>query len=358
MLPKLYIDLNAIAHNYELCKNFAQNTKIAAVVKNNAYGLGAIKVTQKLYKEQNCRCFFVAYATEGAAIRPIAPKADIYLLNGFDKKDASLIEKFALTPVLSSLEQYKEWIKADVSTIKPALQIESGLHRLGVSYEQALTLSDAQRNQFGLILSHLACADEQNNLFNEQQRKELNRFKSLFPNALFSLAASDGMGLGQDFHFDIVRAGAFLYGLKVCPPLIKEQRQVVQAKVSVLQSKQLQVGDTAGYNQTFKAKRPTTILALSIGYADGLLRSLSNKGCVLFYHKNQWLKAPIIGRVSMDITLCDVTDLPQKIQRVKAAYILNDVYTLDDMGKDAGTIGYEVLSLIGNGSRWQREYQE
>ena len=91
--------------------------------------------------------------------------------------------------------------------------------------------------------------------------------------------------------------------MKVCPPLINKQKQVVYAEVSVLQSKQLQVGDTAGYNRTFKAKRPTTILALGIGYADGLLRSLSNKGCALFYHKNQWLKAPIVGRVAMDITL-------------------------------------------------------
>ena len=355
MLPKLYIDLNAVAYNYELCKNFAPSAQTAAVIKDNAYGLGAREVAEKLYTEKNCRYFFVAYASEGAAVRPVAPDATIYLLNGFDEVDIPLIKQFNLTPVLSSLEQIEEWEKSGL-TIKPALQVESGLHRLGVSYEQAATLSDTQRQKFGLILSHLACADEEQNSFNEHQRQELLRFKTLFPNALFSLSASDGLGLGADFHFDIVRAGAFMYGLRTCPPLNTKQKQVVCAEVSVLQKKLLQTGDTAGYNQTFVAKCPTRILALSVGYADGLLRTLSNKGSVFFKHNNQWLKAPIIGRVSMDICLCDVIDLPKEIDNAKTAFILNDVYTLDDMGKDAGTIGYEVLSLICNSIRWQKEY--
>lgn len=355
MLPKLYIDLNAVAHNYQLCKDFAPSAQVAAVVKDNAYGLGAHEVAQKLYHDKNCRCFFVAYAMEGAEIRPVAPDADIYLLNGFDEVDIPLIKQFNLTPVLSSLEQFEKWEKSGIKT-KPALQVESGLHRLGVSYDEAATLSATQRQKFGLILSHLACADEEQSPFNEHQKQELLRYKKLFPNALFSLSASDGLGLGSDFHFDIIRAGAFMYGLKTCPPLNDKQKQVVQAEVSVLQKKLLQPGDTAGYNQTFVAKRPTRILALSVGYADGVLRTLSNKGSVFFNHNGSWLKAPIVGRVSMDICLCDVTDLPPAIDNAKSAFILNDIYTLDDMGKDAGTIGYEVLSLICNSRRWQKEY--
>ena len=355
MLPKLHIDLNALAHNYQLCKDFAPSAQVAAVVKDNAYGLGAREVAQKLYRDKNCRCFFVAYAMEGAEIRPLAPDADIYLLNGFDEVSIPLIKQFNLTPVLSSLEQFEKWEKSGIET-KPALQVESGLHRLGVSYEQAATLSDTQRQKFGLILSHLACADEEQSPFNEHQRQELLRYKTLFPNALFSLSASDGLGLGKDFHFDIIRAGAFMYGLKTCPPLNDKQKQVVCAEVSVLQAKQLKTGDGVGYNQTFVAKRPTRILAVSVGYADGMLRTLSNKGRILFNHNNQWLTAPIVGRVSMDICLCDVTDLPAEIDNTKSAFILNDIYTLDDMGKDAGTIGYEVLSLICNSRRWQKEY--
>ena len=356
MLPKLYIDLDAVAHNYELCKNFAPSAQVAAVVKDNAYGLGAREVAQKLYRDKNCRRFFVAYASEGAEIRPVAPDADIYLLNGFDTADIDLIRQFNLTPVLSSIEQYEKWQQSGISNIKPALQVESGLHRLGVSYEEASALSDVQRNQFGLILSHLACADEEQNPFNEHQKQELMRYKSLFPNALFSLSASDGLGLGADFHFDVVRAGAFMYGLKTCPPLNDKQKQVVRAEVSVLQFKQLQTGDTIGYNQTFTAKRPTRILALSVGYADGMLRTLSNKGSAFFKYNGNWVKAPIVGRVSMDIILCDITDLPKEIETALKAFILNDVYTLDNMGHDAGTIGYEVLSLICNSRRWQKEY--
>ena len=358
MLPSLYIDLDAVAYNYGLCQSLASASQTAAVIKDNAYGLGAKEVAEKLYKEKNCRFFFVAYASEGAAIRPIVPEATIYLLNGFDPNDIDLIKQFNLIPVLSSLEQYEKWERANITAIKPALQVESGLHRLGVSYEQAAALSEAQRNQFSLVLSHLACADDPNNSFNKQQLQEFSRFKTLFPNALFSLSASDGLGLGKDFHFDLVRAGAFMYGLKTCPPLEDQQKQPTRAEVSVLQFKQLQVGDTAGYNQTFTAQRPTRILALSVGYADGLLRTLSNRGHVFFNHKGQWLKAPIIGRISMDITLCDITDLPKEIEQAQKAYMLNDIYTFDDMGHEAGTIGYEVLSLIGNSLRWKKEYKK
>ena len=148
MLPNLYIDLNAIAYNYKLCQNLASPTQTAAVIKNDAYGLGAKEVAQKLYQEQNCRIFFVAYATEAVSVRGIAPDATIYLLNGFDTNDIDLIQQFNLTPVLSSLEQLEKWEKSNLTTIKPALQVESGLHRLGISYEQAKLLSQAQRSQF------------------------------------------------------------------------------------------------------------------------------------------------------------------------------------------------------------------
>ena len=356
MLPCLYIDLNAVAYNYGLCKSFVTSAKTAAVIKNNAYGLGTKEISKKLYEEKGCRYFFVAYADEAVSVRSVAPEATIYLLNGFDIKDIHLIKQFCLTPVLSSLGQYEQWKQADISTVKPALQVESGLNRLGISYEQASALSNSERKTFSLILSHLACADEPDNLMNINQKQELERFKSLFPNALFSLSASDGLGLGMDFHFDMVRVGAFMYGLKTCPPLNDKQKQVVRAEVSVIQSKQLQKDDTAGYSQAFTAKRPTRLLALSVGYADGLLRSLSNKGCVFFFYNNQWLKAPIVGRISMDITLCDITDLPEEIEFAQKAYLLNDNYTFDDMGQDAGTIGYETLSLLCNSPRWQKKY--
>ncbi len=356
-LPVLHIDLNAIAHNYQLCKDYAPSAQTAAVVKNDAYGLGAVQVAQKLYTQQ-CRHFFVAYASEGAAIRPHLPEAQIYILNGFTSDDCGLIKEFHLTPVLSSVEQINDWHAAKITHIKPALQVESGLHRLGVTYAQAEALSQNQRDNFGLILSHLASADEPQNPFNEEQRTALIGYKKLFPKAKFSLAASDGLGLGADFHFDIVRAGAFMYGLKTCPALNAGQQNVLCAEVSVLQDKELQIGDTLGYNQTFKAARETYAMALSVGYGDGFMRTLSNKGSVFFKTPDGWLKAPVIGRVSMDIIMCDVTDLPDFVRKAKTAFILNDVYTADDMGKDAGTIGYEILSSLFHTPRWQKKYIE
>ncbi len=357
LLPHLIIDLNALCYNYRLCKNFAKTAQTAAVVKNNAYGLGAPKIAQTLYEKENCRTFFVAYASEGAEIRRYVPNAAVYLLNGFCPQDADLIKEFNLIPVLSSTEQIKQWNKSDIN-IRPALQVETGLHRLGVSLDEIKQMTDDERGNFSLILSHLASADDPLSNQNKIQYEKLNQMRPLFPKALFSLAASDGIGLDEKYHFDVVRAGAFMYGLPVCEKLKSNQQSVINAYAKILQIKDLAAGDSVGYNATFVAQKSCKVAAISIGYGDGFFRSLSGKGRLFFKEENKFYTAPIIGRVSMDITMCDVSDVPAAALTSQKAYLFSDTYNLNEMGKDAGTIGYEVLSALNRGQRWIREFTE
>lgn len=358
LIPHFSIDLEAILHNYMCLKQISSKTQIAGVVKDNAYGIGAERVTDILYTKGGCRSFFVAYAFEGAAIRSFAPQANIYVLQGFSPEEAALFSQNNLIPVLASTEQIKQWFQLKPNTQKAALQVETGLNRLGITKKEIAELSDEQRSCFGLIISHLACADDAKAPLNQSQLAHFLALKPFFPQAQFSLSASDGFSLGPSFYFDIVRAGAFLYGINTFPSLREKQKSVVSLTARIIQIKQLKSGDTAGYGGDFKASDGTKIAIVSIGYGDGLPRCFSKKGKVWFKTQKSWISAPVAGRVSMDNLIIDVTHIPEDILKTQNdVSLLNEHYTVDELGTDTGTIGYEALSAIGHGIRALRTYK-
>ena len=347
--PVLFVCLESIAHNYRLLKETFPNTDIAGVVKNNAYGLGADKVAHTLYTRENCRTFFVAYPQEGAQIRPFVPDATIYVLQGFDPDTADLYTRHRLIPVVNTLKSLRA---AESFDLPLAVQLETGLNRLGILPQEAESLDEATRQKVELILSHLASADEPNSPQNRAQLENFKKFFPLFPNARKTLAASDGASLGADFAFDIIRAGAFLYGIKTFPQLSDRQKKVVELTAALLQTKPLHAGDKVGYNATFTAPKDMKMGIVSIGYGDGLFRTLSNKGRVFVKQGDALYAAPVIGRVSMDNILCDLTEIPDAVlEKTQRVYLLTHDYNVDEMGKDADTIGYEVLSALGRGQR-------
>ena len=352
--PVLSVFLENICHNYHLLKETYPDTDIAGVLKNEAYGLGAAPIAQTLYAHESCHTFFVAYPSEGAQIRPFIPDATLYVLQGFDADNADLYIQNRLIPVTNTVESLRA---ADAAGLPLAIQLETGLNRLGISITEAQNLDIATRTKVSLILSHLASADEMDSPQNKDQLENFNQFFSLFPNAQKTLAASDGAALGKDFTFDIVRAGAFLYGIKTFPQLADRQKKAVELTAALLQIKPLHAGDKVGYNATFTATQDMKMGVVSIGYGDGLLRSLSNKGRVFIKQGNVLYPAPIIGRVSMDNIMCDLTQIPDAVlEKAKRVYLLTDEYNVDEMGKDADTIGYEVLSALGRGQRTIKNY--
>ena len=356
--PVLTINLENIVKNYRQLQKIAPKSIAAAVVKDDAYGIGAEKVAAKLYEDAGCRCFFVAHGIEGEKIRSFVGNSDIYVLQGIGEDSLESFQKAGLIPVIASPQQWDFWKQNRIKSVKPALQIETGLNRLGFREDDLQKLSDDERQEFGLIISHLACGDEKGHFMNEHQLLRFNELKSrYFPQTKTSLSASDGTFLGETFQQDIVRLGAAMYGINTAPYRENQMLPCINVQAPVLEIAPLPRGEFVGYSVTYRAADNRRIAIVSIGYGDGIPRSLSNIGKVFFASGGHIQEARIIGRVSMDNIICDVTDI-DNLKVGDMAWIISDFYTLDDIGRDAGTISYEILSRIGKNMRFVRKYTE
>ncbi len=354
--PVLEINLNRLVENYKLLSEIIAPATPSAVVKDDAYGIGAEIVAKTLYEQAGCRHFWVAHAVEAERIVSCLPKATIYVLQGIGADSLELFEKYKFTPVISSPEMLSYWKKHEIKDVKPAIHVETGLNRLGFREDDLKKLSSKDLKRFSLVMSHLACADEKDHFMNEHQ---LNCFRKIkekyFKDIPGSLSASDGAFLGDEFNFDMVRLGAAMYGINTAPYRENQMKNVITLKAPVLQISDLKKGEFVGYSATYRANTNRKIAIVSIGYGDGLPRSLSNVGKVFFKASDKWEEARILGRVSMDNVICDVTDV-KNVSVGDFGYLIMDDYTLDDIARDAGTIGYEVLSRIGKNTRYNKKY--
>ena len=354
--PVLQINLDNLVENYELlCKVIAPATP-SAVVKDDAYGLRAVEVAKVLYEKAGCRNFWVAHAVEGETIFDVVPDANIFVLQGIGDDSLELFKKYQFIPVISSPEMLSFWKKNKIEGIKPIIHVETGLNRLGFREKDLKKLGRKDLQMFGMVMSHLACADEKAHFMNEHQLENFKHIRQkYFPDLPGCLSASDGAFLGEEFCCDMVRLGAAMYGINTAPYRPNQMKNIITLKAPVLQVTDLPKGDFVGYSATYRAADNRKLAIVSIGYGDGVPRSLSNVGKVFFNDGKKMAEARILGRVSMDNIICDVTD----IESVKAGdfgYLVFDNYTLDDIARDAGTISYEILSRIGKNPRFIREY--
>lgn len=341
----LTIDLAALAANWRALAQRAPDARPGAVIKADAYGLGAARVAPALYAA-GARDFFVAVAAEGRAVRPLlAADARIFVLSGhLPGQDLT-----GLIPVLNSPEQFFR-----DRALRPhgafAVQLDSGMNRLGFEpAEWAAVRSEAlaARTEDGqgpaLVMSHLACADEPQHRANAAQ---LAAFRSMVQGvtAPLSLSATGGILLGRDYQFDVTRPGIGLYGGEP----FAGARPVVTLSLDVIQTRWVEPGETVGYGCGWTAARRSRIATVAAGYADGLSRALSGKGAALWAGD---ACAPMVGRVSMDLITADVTDLPEVPDALE---ILNERQGVDALAAHAGTIGYEILTALGR--RYARSY--
>lgn len=355
--PILEIDLNNLLDNYKILEKIANHSTCAAVVKDDAYGLGAEIVAPLLYEKVKCRHFFVAHAVEGSKIAPLVPEAKIFVLQGLGEDNWDIFAHTKqLIPVISSPQMLGFWKNNRLNDRKPVIHIETGLNRLGFRENELKKLNDNDRKEFSMVMSHLACGDEKDHFMNGCQLDNFKRLKAeYFAKLPASLAASDGVFLGTDFQQDMVRLGAAMYGINTAPYRQNQMKNVVRVKAPVLQVEALPKGEFVGYSVTYRANTDRKIAIVSIGYGDGIPRSLSNIGKVFFKVGNKLSEARIIGRISMDNIICDATGI-DSLEVGDMAFIADDFYTLDDMGRDAGTISYEIMSRIGKNTRYERRY--
>lgn len=352
---RLTVSLSAIVANYSVLRARAGSARVAAVVKADAYGLGAVQILQAL-REAGCSDFFVADVAEARRLSPYRLGADLYVLNGFQPGAEETCAALGITPVINSLEQAEHWaITAErLGCVLPAaLQIDSGMSRLGLQPTEIDKLAQRsgwfERVSVRLIMSHLACADEPAHRANASQRRRFVDLSRRLPKAPLSLANSAGVFLPKPYHFDLVRPGLALYGIGSIPGQKLEPAFRVDARV--IQVRSIEAGAGVGYGLSFKAKRPSRVATVAMGYADGWPRQLSNRGSA--YHKG--IKLPFAGRVSMDTILLDVTNLPDGALGLgDYVELVGDHQTIEDVAADAGTIPYEILA--GLGRRLARKY--
>lgn len=352
---KLYIKLENIVKNYRIISRKASNSITAAVVKADAYGLGAIKVSQKLYDE-GCRNFFVATLDEALEIRNnIKKNAEIYVFHGLREKQESIFTKNNIVPVLNTLEEIKRWNSFCYKNNKklPAIiHVDTGMNRLGLNLSELNNIkSKISDLKLDFVMSHMACADEKNNKKNKEQLKLFNKARKYFPGVKYSLANSPATFLDKCYHFDLVRPGSALYGVNPIHGLKNPMEHAIELYSKIIQIRTIDSEETVGYGATKALKKGSKIAVIPLGYADGYLRSLSNNGnCCI-----DGIMVPIVGRVSMDLIIIDVTKIPgSKLHIGKEVEVIGKNISIDEVAKKAGTIGYEVLTRLG--TRFNRIY--
>ncbi len=337
----LTIDLSAIVANW---RHLDAGTEVetAAVVKADAYGLGIDRVAPAL-AEAGARRFFVAVAEEGAVLRRVlGPGPEINVFSGHMAGDTDLIQQAALTPMVSSIDQMVRHMEASPAT-PFGLQLDTGMNRLGLEVAEWHAMRNVEMAQSPtLVMSHLACADDPDHEMNARQR-DLFIEVTAEVDAPRSLAATGGVLMGPNYHFDLTRPGVGLYG--GLPHV--EALPVVTLDAPVIQVRDVSPGETVGYGNTWTAQVPSRIATISSGYADGLIRAIGTKGSL---HAGD-TSVPIVGRVSMDLIGVDVTALPEDPESLQ---LIGSHQSVDTVAGFADTIGYEILTSLG--SRYGRVY--
>jgi alanine racemase len=351
----LEIDLAAIVENWRMLARLAAPARCAAVVKANAYGLGAAPGGRALL-QAGCGVFFVATLDEGIALRrALGGAPEIAVLNGPRARTEGEFVEHALVPVLNEPGQIAAWRNAAGEGPPPPamLHLDTGMARLGLTARELAALLEAPPPiGWRLVISHLASADEAGHGLNPRQRREFAAAASRFPGVPASLAASSGIFLGPQYHFDLVRPGAALYGVNPRPQAPNPLRPVVRLSARILQVREIDRGQSVGYGAAHVMPAPGRVETVAVGYAEGWLRSMRRRGSA----QVGGTRVPLLGRVSMDLASFDVSAVdPALVRPGMMVELLGPAYGVDAAAADAGTIGYEILTALG--ARHHRVYR-
>lgn len=332
---RLSLDKDALAANWRALDRLSGAAEAGAAIKADCYGLGLAQCLPVL-RDAGARQFFVAHWSEVApALRHVAAEGIAVLHGPLSTADAAYARACGVIPVINSLVQARLWLESGGGACH--LMIDSGINRLGLSPQEVGDPLIA-RLDVDLLMSHLACADEDSPM-NARQLAEFREVLPLVGHRAASMANSAGIALGSDYAFDLTRPGLALYGGVPRDELAGGIRQVAFPEAAIIQTRLLAAGDSVGYNATFTASSPMRVGVVSLGYADGMLRSWA--GAALAY---RGARLPILGRVSMDMVVVDLAlagdagegdwvDLP---------------YFLPDAARQTALSQYELLTVLGS----------
>jgi alanine racemase len=332
---RLEIDGEALAANWRARDRLSGAARAGAAVKANGYGLGARAVVPVL-KKAGCRDFFVAHWGEVHELLDLVEPASISVLHGpLTPADAAYAEATGARPVINSIPQARLWLESGGGPCD--LMVDTGINRLGLPLPELGDVS-IRRLDIDVLHSHLACADE-DSPFNALQLQRWQAARRQIAHRRASLANSAGIVLGSEYHGELTRPGLALYGGIQRPELAGEIRQVVRPFAAIMQLREIAAGDSVGYNGLFTATRPMRVGAVALGYADGYLRCWTGLGAML--HEGR--KLPVLGRVSMDMIVIDLTAAPD----LKEGDWVEAEYSLPQASEASGLSQYELLTLLG-----------
>jgi len=332
---------------------------ILAVVKADAYGHGAVEISRAL-KEEGIRFFGVATVEEGIKLREAGIDGSITVLGGVFPEEHSLLLDWNLTPVLYHLpwaQELSRMVQGLGHGIPVQIKVDTGMGRLGLNPDEALKDIPKIAQLPGLnvegIISHFADADLEDKAFTEGQLKKfqalLDHLSDLGIRIPFRHISNSAAVMSfPPALFNMVRPGIMLYGYMPSDsfPGKVDLQPVLSWNTRIIHLKEVPAGTPLSYGRTFVTRRKSRIATLAVGYADGYSRSLSNRAEVLVNGR----RAPVVGRVTMDMTLIDVTDIPEANLGGRATLIgedKGDRITAWDLARWGNTIAYEVLCGIG-----------
>jgi len=352
---QLYVDLKAIMHNVkEIRRLLSPKTEIMAVIKASAYGGGSIEIA-KVLVQNGIERFAVAIPEEAIVLRKSGIDKPILVLTPPTLSDLQSIVEYNLIPSISDIETAKELNElcyTNNKRLKIHVEIDTGMGRTGTQPEEAISLITQINTLSSLevegLFAHFSSAESDA----EYTRKQIYIFEKTVNEliqqginiAIRHVCNSAGIVLFPETHYEFVRLGLMLYGyypdealkgkLSLKPSLI--------LKTKIIHIKDVPAETSISYNRTFTTKRPSRIATLPIGYADGFKRALSNKGFVLVNGR----KAPIAGRICMDLSMIDVTDIPNVKKGDEVIIFDNTNITVEELAELCGTISYEIISTI------------
>ncbi len=358
--PLATIDLGVIAENLLTLQIMCGNTEVAATIKADGYGLGAIRLAKTLYGA-GCRTFYVAHLEEALAVRALHADTTIYVLHGIPKGHETEAFEKNITPIitdLGTLTRMRETAKNIGKAIPVNLHVDTGMNRIGFGATEwnmlVHTPSLIDGVDVKMVMSHFACSDEPLHPMNEQQREKFIGATKHFVSAKKTLANSHGVFLGSQMHFDQVRPGRALSGTNG----LKGLKNALSVHAPIIQLRSIDSNGTVGYGATQRVQKGMRLAALAYGYADGLHRVFSNSDQTTGHHFYlHGIAVPVIGRVSMDLVMVDVSKVPENLVHVGGMVeIVGAHQSIDDWAAQIGTIGYELMTHLGN--RIERSYIE
>ncbi|MBT4888045.1 MAG: alanine racemase [Rhodospirillales bacterium] len=354
---RMIVDISAIIANFEIIREMVPGSECAPVLKADAYGTGVGTVAPALF-EVGAKTFFVAFLSEVEALLNVLPSNSefrIYVLEGFTRGFEGHFRNPHVLPVLNTNDQVLRWEKFVNTFMHPfpaAVHLDTGMTRLGfLPRDFSNTFSDKKRFKFaniGMVMSHLSSADVKGATANEVQLKQFTSLTEGIEGIERSLSNSAGAFLDDRFAFDVVRPGLSLYGGNPTPWTENRMNRAIRFEARILQISEIAAGVTVGYGGKFVSTSPMRLAALGIGFADGLPRSLSCTGALIQYDEKN---LPIIGRVSMDSMVVDISSLPNNcLTEGSCVEIFPHRNSINEFAEVAGTIPNEVLVHLGKRS--------